>query len=284
MLRSAAIALALLLPTAVFASEVVVFRDFAPYASNAEIARRMLSPQQVQQLETDLARSGGSLAGQPLDPKDESYLVYLPKQMPANGYALLVFVPPWKITKIPEGWGDVFERDGVLFVEAFKSGNSTNVLFRRVPLALDAAYNAEKQYKIDPDKVFVGGFSGGSRVALRLNLAYPDVFRGAFLDAGSDPIGTEGAPLPPRDFFLRARSNRFVYVAGENDTTARSLEAASRSSLKAWCIGDVHSITTISGHDVADPGSLSKALDLLLAPKTENTDTACLAGIASKLN
>jgi pimeloyl-ACP methyl ester carboxylesterase len=45
--------------------------------------------------------------------------------------------------------------------------------------------------------------SGGSRVALRLALGFPDVFRGAFLNAGSDPIGDAQTPLPPAELFSR---------------------------------------------------------------------------------
>ena len=52
-----------------------------------------------------------------------------------------------------------------------------------------AAYNVMKRYAVDPQRVFVSGFSGGARVAMRLALAYPDLFRGALMDAGSDPIG-----------------------------------------------------------------------------------------------
>jgi poly(3-hydroxybutyrate) depolymerase len=52
-------------------------------------------------------------------------------------------------------------------------------------LALIAAQNAMAQYSVDPQQVYIGGFSGGSRVALRLALGYPDVFHGALLNAGS---------------------------------------------------------------------------------------------------
>lgn len=48
------------------------------------------------------------------------------------------------------------------------------------------------------------GFSGGSRVAEIAALAYPDVFRGAILNAGADPIdGQDGIDKPPADL-LRA--------------------------------------------------------------------------------
>ena len=39
---------------------------------------------------------------------------------------------------------------------------------RREPLALLAALNILADYPIDPEQVYIGGFSGGSRIARRL--------------------------------------------------------------------------------------------------------------------
>jgi len=64
-----------------------------------------------------------------------------------------------------------------------------------------AEQNVVRRYPVDPERIYIAGFSGGSRVAMRLALGYPDVFRGALLNAGSDPIGDADVPLPPRDLF-----------------------------------------------------------------------------------
>ena len=67
----------------------------------------------------------------------------------------------------------------MIFVTAARSGNDEDIVSRREPLALIAAENMLAQYDVDRARVFVGGMSGGSRMALRLALAYPDLFRGA---------------------------------------------------------------------------------------------------------
>jgi len=41
-------------------------------------------------------------------------------------------------------------------------------------------YNIMQQYPVDPQRVYVAGFSGGSRVALRLVLGYPTCFAAQF--------------------------------------------------------------------------------------------------------
>jgi poly(3-hydroxybutyrate) depolymerase len=117
-----------------------------------------------------------------------------------------------------------------------------------VTLALLAAQNAMAQYSVDPQQVYIGGFSGGSRVALRLALGYPDVFHGALLNAGSDPIGNADVPLPPAELFRRFQdSMRFLYVTGERDDARLIDDMHSRQSLEKWCVFDVVTETEPEG-------------------------------------
>src|SRR5262249_23662500 len=163
-----------------------------------------------------LEAAHGATANQPVDLADEKFLIYLPSQKPEQGYALLVFVPPWEEAGLPRQWAPILDKYGVLFVTAARSGNKEHVL-RREPRALLAAFNVTQRCPIDPRRVYVGGFSGGARVALRLALGYPDVFRGALLNAGSDALGNADAvppiSLPPRELLYRFQeSSRLVYA------------------------------------------------------------------------
>ncbi len=59
-------------------------------------------------------------------------------------------------------------------------------------------------------------------IALRLAIGYPDLFRGAILNAGSDSLGDASAeppiPLPPRELFYQFQSGtRLIYITGERD-------------------------------------------------------------------
>ena len=200
----------------------VVFTHYAENSSNAEMARRLLSPATVARLERQLADSGKALTGQPIDLAAERFTVYVPPIAPAHGYGLLVFVPPWQQAGLPEGWAPVLDQYGTIFVTAARSGNAENTMARREPLALLAAQNVLADYPIDPEHVYIAGFSGGSRIAQRLALGYPDLFRGAILNAGSDAIGDVTAeppiPLPPRELFLKFQSGtQLIYVTGERD-------------------------------------------------------------------
>src|SRR5256885_5509118 len=208
----------------------VTFDRISPLSSTAELVRRTLSPLAARSI---AARA--SLAGQPLDIAQERFMIYVPAQKPQQGYALLVFVPPWKGAKLPPGWASVLDDKGIIFVSAEHSGNDTKVESRRMPLAVMAAEQLTHDYGIPPSRVLVGGFSGGSRVAGRLALAYPDVFRGALLNFDADPIGTVAIPLPPGGLFHRVQENsRLYYIMGDLDPVGRSMQAASEASVQSW--------------------------------------------------
>jgi poly(3-hydroxybutyrate) depolymerase len=153
----------------------------------------------------------------------------------------------------------------VIFVSAAKSGNEANILDRREPLALLAAHNIMQRFRVDPERVYIGGFSGGSRVALRLALGYPDVFRGAFLNAGSDPIGDAQAPLPPPELFSRFQEmTRIVYFSGQNDAVNVDKDSASSQSMLEWCVFDWYAERSPwTGHEVAGSAVLDRALNML---------------------
>ncbi len=177
----------------------VVFSQAAPLASSAELVRRLLSPLAAERVRAAIAASGKVLNEQSIALPEESFILYVPPAPPPRGYGLLVFVPPWEEARLPPDWPPVLDRLGVIAVSAARSGNRADIFGRRAPLAVIAAQNVMARYPVDPDRVYIAGFSGGSRVAMRLVLGYPDLFRGAILNAGSDPVGEGEAPLPPRE-------------------------------------------------------------------------------------
>lgn len=257
----------------------VVFSDYTPLSNSTELLHRLLSPLNAVRALKTLAHSAVSLRDQPIDLAQEQFTVYVPAQQPTQGYGLLVFVPPWENAMLPRGWAAIFDRHGMIFVSAAKSGNEANVLDRREPLALLAAHNIIQRFRVDPERIYIGGFSGGSRVALRLALGYPDVFRGAFLNAGSDPIGDAQTPLPTPELFARFQEmTRIVYVSGQNDAVNVDKDVASRQSMLEWCVFDWYAERSPwADHEVAAPAALYRALEMLAkhAPRESNRLEKC---------
>jgi predicted esterase len=269
----------------------VVFDRYSPLTSNTELVRRLLSPLAGAQIEANLESSKQRLIEQSIDLSAERFVIYVPARAPPAGYGLLVFLPPWQDARVPSGWQSVLDDYGMIFVSAARSGNEENVLARREPLALLAAVNVMQRYAVDPAHVYVGGFSGGSRIALRLAMAYPDLFHGALLDAGSDPLGDPavgGPPLPPRELFERFQeSTRIVYLTGERDTGHLAMDTSSLKSLRDWCVFNVESQTIVdAAHAAASPGAFAAALHALVGPLGSSPAklSACRAGIDQRLD
>ena len=248
----------------------VAFDHYSPLSRNMQMARRLLSPLSAARLERLAINSPDKVREQAIDLANERFSVYVPKPAADGRYGLLVFIPPWNEATIPAQWIASLDQHAVIFVTAAHSGNDANVLDRREPLALLATQNIMDRYRVDPSRVFVSGFSGGSRVALRLALAYPDLFRGALLQAGSDPIGTAQIPLPPRDLFAEFRDkSRIVYLTGRQDREHLDQDERSAKSLRSWCVAGIETETVPwAGHDVATSTAFDKALTALMNPPT----------------
>ena len=263
------------------------FAEYSSLSSNAELARRLLSPLSAAQLSAILARTAARLSAQPVNLAQETFAVYVPAREPPQGYGLVVFVPPWNALRLPDGWGPVLDENGAIFVSAIRSGNDQSVVGRRVPLAILGEQNVVRRYPIDPRRIYVAGFSGGSRVALRLALAYPDLFRGAILNAGSDPIGTASIPLPPKDLLFQFQQfSHLIYVTGDRDSFHVAKDFSSMHSLRDWCVFGVEDHPTAwSDHEVINPEALSRALDGLSKPEPADANqlAACRAGIDAEL-
>jgi len=151
---------------------------------------------------------------------------------------------------------------------ASSSGNEEKVYDRRVPLALLAYENMKARYPIDPNRTYVTGLSGGSRMAELVALGYPDIFRGALLDAGSDPIGGKsGTYAPPLPLFEQFQKSRLVYVSGSKDELNLADDQVSRDSMRGFCVFNV-AITTAPGlaHEPLDAPALEKAVKALVSP------------------
>jgi hypothetical protein len=263
----------------------VVFADYPEFSRSREVARRTLSPLASLEIMRAAAKSG--LRAQAIDLQQETFSVYVPRKRPPLGYGVLVFVPPWEDARLPAGWGPVLDASGLILVCAAKSGNEASVIDRRIPLALLGVYNIIRSHPIDADRVYIGGFSGGARVAMRVALGYPDLFRGALLNAGSDPIADKGTVLPPNELFAQFQnSSRLVYVTGSDDSSNIDRDMASRGSMSAWCVfgTEVQTMPWV-GHEIATADFLRRAIVALdrRSPVDAGRLAACRARIAKEM-
>jgi dienelactone hydrolase len=243
--------------------KAVTFTETTPLARNAELIKRLFNPFAG----ADLAKKNDAavLNAFPINPKDERFGLYVPAEKPAKGYALLVWVSPLDGAGMPLGWAATLEVRGVIFATAARSGNETSPLGRRIPLALTAAANVARNYAIDPDRIWIAGFSGGARIAERMAVAYPDVFSGAILDGSSDSIGSTDLSLPPRENFERLLERMSIVLStGKEDEYNTSDAKRVVSSLRRHCFDRLSvEVRPREGHVMMNGRSLAKAIEFL---------------------
>jgi dienelactone hydrolase len=238
----------------------------APLADSDAIASRMLHPYQYARLRASAA--GAALAGAALDPRQERWHLFVPddcnRERPCGA---LVWIHPWDEAAPPRSWEPVLRKARVVFVAAARSGNAQPVLDRRVPLALHGLAGAQALVAIDPARVWVGGFSGGGRVASRMAAAFPDVFAGGIFVATADGPGTADSPLPDGARLAALRRGRYWAVVGDTDPENHSiLRDAVKHFRRACALAIRFEVETDWGHRMPDGRDLEHAFRFLDRP------------------
>lgn len=247
----------------------VRFDGYSPLATTTQLFFRIMNPLGERAMLAAYARRKEPVPQYTLDIGAERFAVYVPKiPPPPQGYGLLVFVPPWPQGAVPRRWRQAFEETGTVFVAAENSGNDQLMLPRRVALALHGYANVATRVRIDPARVYVGGMSGGARVALRVALGYADVFRGAILDGGSDTIGTDLAQLPAPTLLRAAQEHlRLIFLYGTEDVANADRARYSMQSATDWCLPEPAKIAMVGrGHEPADATTMLRALRRMEPP------------------
>jgi predicted esterase len=253
----------------------------SPLASAQEITSRLLSPGTQDRIAKFRERVEFSFKEQTIRPNEEPFELFVPEPDAKGKYGLLVYIWPADDIQVPTDWWRVFRSRHMIYVAARRSGNAENIFDRRVPLALHGYEYVRNRYPLDAKRVFVGGFSGGSRTAQRVAMAYPDVFRGVFLAGGSDVLGgSSGFTLPSAELTrqLQART-RFVFSTGNDDFVNLTKDARTRKNLEALCMQGVRLVPQPRvGHWVPGGRGLIRVLDELERP-LDGDPAACNAGL-----
>jgi predicted esterase len=241
------------------------FTETTPLAEQREVAQRMLHRIVYEQ---DLAQ--GSLpSGQSIDPAKESWHVYVPDGYTGSEpYGVLVWVAPYDSGEIAYGWQGQLSDHKLIYVAADKSGNDQGVMDRRVPLALTGLANIEAQYKVDPARIYVGGFSGGGVTASRIAAAYSDVFTGGLFVSTSEGIGSENTPVPPLERYTQMKQRgRYVFTIGTEETNNQVMTGRAVDEYRSLCVLRVEFIHIPNrGHANLEPRVFARALKYLDDP------------------
>jgi len=123
-----------------------------------------------------------------INPTSAKFWVHVPSSVSSSrSVGVIVYVPDTdECTAMPQGWQDVLDREGYIFVVPQGAGNMRDSRLR-AGLAVMGLMTMLKTYKnISPNRVFTAGFSGGSRIACDLGFNQADLVRGAILSCGAE--------------------------------------------------------------------------------------------------
>jgi predicted esterase len=205
---------------------------------------------------------------------NESFRVIIPESYSTNGsWGLLVWISPSDDPMIPADWRTELVKHQLLFVSASRSGNERHPL-DRFRLALDATCNLCRRCKVDRRRIYIGGFSGGARIASMLGVAYADIFTGTLCVCGvnfyTDIAALHGQYYPATFtpdlgvLLLGKRSGRFVLLTGEQDENRENTQRVSASGFKREGFRNVLYLEVPGmGHSMPAATVFSTALDYL---------------------
>jgi hypothetical protein len=101
-------------------------------------------------------------------------------------FGVFVFISPSdECTAVPPGWGTVLQQKNLIFIAPQNAGNNQPTS-RRAGLAVLAASKLLEMAKLDTNRVYAAGFSGGARVASYVSFLRPTLFSGVFAVCGVD--------------------------------------------------------------------------------------------------
>ena len=93
----------------------------------------------------------------------------------------------------PTGWGQfqtVCQQKGIAFASPFNAGNNTPMP-RRTRIVFDVLDDLRRKHRIDADRTYIAGFSGGGRVACGIAFALPELFGGVIPVCASGDLRDE---------------------------------------------------------------------------------------------
>lgn len=212
--------------------------------------------------------------------EDETFQIVVPEDYREDGsYGVFVWVSPTPSGGCPKLWVESLAKRKLIWVGADNSGND-RLIDHRVRLAVEGALQIQDLYAINPERVYVGGFSGGGKVTAMCNVVYADVFRGGFSICGpifyrhiatglkENEFYPQGYYAPPAKMLKDAKErNRHVLLSGDNDFNLQP----TRQTYELGYVKDKFrkvSLLIVPGlaHDLPDEAWFERGIEFLDTP------------------
>ena len=176
---------------------------------------------------------------------------------PGSGpHGVLVFVHPGNDAEPMNGWAGILDKRDLVYIAAEGFGNDKPGN-QRALVALLALKQLSRSIRLDPGRRYVGGMSGGGKIASQVLTRFPGFFDGALCIVGADaaPPGTLRAP--------GMAAKRVVFMTGNRDFNHYDVHAVYERFVNAG-VTNSHLIDLEGfSHQYPDAAQLDAALELL---------------------
>ena len=153
------------------------------------------------------------------DSKQQTYELFVPPTYRSNKPApFILFISPSDRAMGYQAWRATCAAQGAIFAGPHGAGNRCSMQ-QRVRIVLDVLDDVRRHYRIDPDRTYISGFSGGGRVACAIGFSLPEYFGGVI------PI-CAGGELREESWLRQRVIDRLsvAHLTGENDFNRSEVE------------------------------------------------------------
>jgi pimeloyl-ACP methyl ester carboxylesterase len=109
---------------------------------------------------------------------EQSYSLYVPQRyQKRKSWPLVIFISPGNGPTGFAQWKEACQKNAILFASPSGAGNNVPAP-RRIHIIADVLDDIRRKYNVDTDRTYIGGHSGGGRIACSIAFALPEYFGG----------------------------------------------------------------------------------------------------------
>lgn len=206
-----------------------------------------------------------------------NYLVYVPKHDPQRPlYGVYAHITAAPKGQFQPGFTEVLEKYRLIGIGSDNAGNPITTPMRQWKV-LDGIEAIRRKYPTDPARIYVGGTSGGGRMASQMVLMFPELFTGGYYMIGANwyldtPVqaGFVRSVSPTLVNNVKQRA-RHVLMTGTKDMNLEGTKAVAGEFTK---VGFPHLLQVLPehGHQAPPAEVFDEGIKFLDAPLMENPE------------
>ena len=170
---------------------------------------------------------------------------------------LIVFVSPTDSGEPPKGWLELLKQRRLSWIAADGFGNK-QLSAQRVLVAVMGLSLAQKSAALDRKRIYIGGMSGGGRIASMTAPRFPQMFSGSLYIVGANFWMPDDEKLKQK-----AAANRYVFITGEKDFNRSEMKSVFSRYRKKGLASSLLLDLPGYAHEYPNVEQLGRAIDFL---------------------